>query len=216
MQIGQLRSSDIGESWGKTIALQAGTMVTNPSFDKKDGIITLTSGEKFSSNEAYYIECKVMKTTNSQTIALKLINDAIDSNYIQLGMLNIPAKANDNDKTETVRLCFKPTSGSYSKLLFFLYSEGKEGSNLESTINGYTVSNLITSTISTETFGSIVQLGVQAKPGFKFVIDGEEIEVGRTGIYELPVEPYSIDYFGVINKNKDNFIIDYKFEEGGQ
>lgn len=59
---------------------------------------------------------------------------------------------------------------------------------------------------------SLIQIGVQSIPGLLMCIDGEEIRVGRTGIYEIN---YGIDikFLGFIIKNTDktNFILDYKY-----
>jgi hypothetical protein len=55
---------------------------------------------------------------------------------------------------------------------------------------------------------SIVQLGIQADPGFIFFINGEAMKMGRRGIFEAPVG-YEI---GQIAVSKGNYIIDYKYK----
>ena len=52
---------------------------------------------------------------------------------------------------------------------------------------------------------NIVQFGLQADPGFIFLINGEPMRVGRTGFFESP-EGYEISNVGV---TEPNFIIDY-------
>lgn len=55
---------------------------------------------------------------------------------------------------------------------------------------------------------NIVQFGLQADPGFIFLINGEPMRVGRTGFFESP-EGYEISNVGV---TEPNFIIDYKYK----
>ena len=53
-----------------------------------------------------------------------------------------------------------------------------------------------------------VQLGIQADPGFIFLINGEPIKIGRRGFFEAP-EGYEITDIAV---TEPNFIMDYKYE----
>ena len=52
----------------------------------------------------------------------------------------------------------------------------------------------------------VYHLGIQAKPGTIFIMNGKEFEIGITGIYEIEQIFITSLYF---NKNIDNAIIDY-------
>lgn len=54
----------------------------------------------------------------------------------------------------------------------------------------------------------IKHLGIQAKPGTLFNIDGKRVYVGLTGMYEI----YDIEISTLYVKNTDNIIIDYTVE----
>lgn len=54
----------------------------------------------------------------------------------------------------------------------------------------------------------IKHLGIQAKPGTLFNINGKGVYVGLTGIYEI----YDIEISELYVKSTDNIIIDYTIE----
>lgn len=56
---------------------------------------------------------------------------------------------------------------------------------------------------------SLDKIGVQAPPGSFFVINGEPIEIGRTGTYELIFNDIAVTSLKVLSDK--TFIIDYKY-----
>lgn len=56
---------------------------------------------------------------------------------------------------------------------------------------------------------TIRHLGIQAEPNTVFVMNGEEFEIGTTGIYEIEQVFITSLYF---NKDINNAIIDYVIE----
>lgn len=61
------------------------------------------------------------------------------------------------------------------------------------------------------TYKNITKLGIQARPFTYFLINKEPIRVGRNGIYEL--EGININSIYAAPLAKDNFIIDYRYED---
>ena len=59
---------------------------------------------------------------------------------------------------------------------------------------------------------SLLQIGVQSAPGLLMCINGEEIKVGRSGLYEI-LNGYKISFIGFIVEPDDNkyFILDYQY-----
>lgn len=67
------------------------------------------------------------------------------------------------------------------------------------------------------------QIGIQGPPGLLFVLNGEEMRIGRRGIYELCYDNISVSYIGFVLKESiftqatgdsaavDYFIMDYKY-----
>lgn len=111
-----------------------------------------------------------------------------------------------------IEIVFQP-NGTYNRVEFELirnasdYDSSPANLVIEN-VQLILVNNLLGGLINSDT---IIKLGVQSRPGFLMVIDGEAIKVGRTGIYQLH-EGVSIRYFGiVVTSDEDKFIIDYKY-----
>lgn len=114
--------------------------------------------------------------------------------------------------SRSIEIVFQP-NGTYDRVEFELirnasdYDSSPANLVIEN-VQLILVNNLLGSLINSDT---IIKLGVQSRPGFLMVIDGEAIKVGRTGIYQLH-EGVSIRYFGiVVTSDEDKFIIDYKY-----
>jgi len=52
------------------------------------------------------------------------------------------------------------------------------------------------------------KIGIQGQPGLMLNINGEEIRVGRTGIYEM-LDDLEITFLGVASTDYGFFLIDY-------
>ena len=60
------------------------------------------------------------------------------------------------------------------------------------------IGNLITNVFSVPV-NSLLKIGVQSRPGLVMCINGEEIHVGRTGIYEVKNGVVKVSFFGVVS-----------------
>ncbi|MGN0992861.1 MAG: hypothetical protein ACI4PE_02975 [Bacilli bacterium] len=60
--------------------------------------------------------------------------------------------------------------------------------------------------------GQLKQIGVQGPPGLQMCIDGEEIKIGRSGLYEIN-NGVVINFIGFVVTPDDNkyFILDYQY-----
>lgn len=60
--------------------------------------------------------------------------------------------------------------------------------------------------------GRLKQIGVQSAPGLQMCIDGEQVRIGRSGIYEIN-HGITIRFLGFIVQPNDNkyFILDYQY-----
>nr|DAD62367.1 MAG TPA: hypothetical protein [Caudoviricetes sp.] len=58
---------------------------------------------------------------------------------------------------------------------------------------------------------SLIKMGIQSRPGLLMCINGEEIHIGRTGIYEVKNGIITVDFFsvvtGAIPTNNINFLL---------
>lgn len=60
--------------------------------------------------------------------------------------------------------------------------------------------------------GRLKQIGVQSAPGLPMCIDGEQVRVGRSGIYEIN-HGITIRFLGFIVQPNDDkyFLLDYQY-----
>lgn len=161
--------------------------------------------KKFSNNLNYFIEGTFTKSKqHSQKINVYLINQESTAKY-NIATFNIDTDLSDNTeiKTEPFKIAFRPGK-SYDKLVFENIIDSVN-TNDKKFILSLTSAMQLRSITSGE---KIIQLGIQADPGFIFLMNGEPIKVGKRGFFESP-EGYEITDIAV---TEPNFIMDYKYE----
>lgn len=84
--------------------------------------------------------------------------------------------------------------------------------------NIYLMTNIIDTLASTYGLTELIRIGVQGPTGLMMSINGEQIKVGKTGIYELNDVNIKITYLGFALKENvlnvdgyDNFILDFEY-----
>ncbi len=84
--------------------------------------------------------------------------------------------------------------------------------------NIYLMTNIIDTLASTYGLVELIRIGVQGPTGLMMSINGEQIKVGKTGIYELNDINIKITYLGFALKENvlnvdgyDNFILDFEY-----
>ena len=167
--------------------------------------------ENFSNNFNYYIDGTITKSkSHPRKIRVYLTNQESTTKY-DIAVLNIGVdRIKDNkERTEPFKIAFRPGKSSYSRLVFENIADNLTTDNKKFKLEFKSALKL-GNILSGE---KVVQLGIQADPGFIFLINGEPIKVGRRGFFEAP-EGYEITDIAV---TEPNFIMDYKYEviEGG-
>jgi hypothetical protein len=147
---------------------------------------------------------------------LTLISDRVEDEH---SIKSLTAKAND-DSYVTFELIFTPNGNNYNQLVFLLartaYDYRVESRIMEVEIEEFsTINNIIADYLPCD---ELKKIGIQGPPGLMFVLNGEEFQLGRTGIYELCNDEIVVTYLGfVINDSKqttdgkDFFILDYRY-----
>lgn len=84
--------------------------------------------------------------------------------------------------------------------------------------NIYLITNIIDTFASTYGLTELIRIGVQGPTGLMMSINGEQIRIGKTGIYELNDINIKITYLGFALKENvlnvdgyDNFILDFEY-----
>ncbi len=187
-----------------------------------DNIISLTESLKPTEQNGargknYYIRFRIYKKINPQTIIIKLIN----ANNTQ-NLKTIVVNAGRETEYSTYEMIISPNN-DYNQIKFELQRE-LEDYNKENTDGTYgrickmevirldEVYNIINYLKDIINKSSLLQIGVQSAPGLLMCINGEEIRVGRSGLYEI-LNGYKVTFIGFIVEPNDNkyFILDYQY-----
>lgn len=169
----------------------------------------------------YYIKFKVYKKANPQTIKIKLVNTNKTSDNIQV-LKNIVVEGGRESDYSLYEIVISPNN-TYNRILFELQREledyniiNQDGTygricniHIDRLDEIYNVMNYLSPSINKT---SLLQIGVQSAPGLLMCINGEEIKVGRSGLYEI-LNGYKISFIGFIVEPDDNkyFILDYQY-----
>lgn len=226
--IGQLRRNQIN-SYSTALSYRQDLIRNeNSIIDFYDQCMYLSGANIVSSIYSYYLKFEVTQLPEViQEFSIKLQSDEVTVDNIQ----NIRSfVVKQGLGTTTFELIFTPNS-NYNQIIFELkrmaldfYTDNGDGTsgrimNIK-ILRFDRVINVISSYLAKNFPGmtSLKKIGIQGPPGLLFCIDGEEIRIGRSGIYELYNEDITISYIGFIIKDslftqdgKDFFIMDFKY-----
>lgn len=233
-KFGQFRATQVS-NYLKTLKYKLQDNLTTAPFSQaiqfKDKVIELNgTGNILESTDntrtksrSYFIQYKIYKQVdNEQIIDVKLTNTNKQSDNIQeLKTIRVP----QGNPTEfvTFDLVISPNS-TYNQINFILNriskdysienSDGTYGRDINMEINHFDeIINIIDTYLSSEIENKKIlkQIGIQGPPGMVMCIDGEEIRIGRSGIYEIN-NGINISFLGfIIHDNDKYFILDYQY-----
>lgn len=227
-QIGQLRRNQI-DSYSTALSYRQDLIRNeNSIIDFYDQCMYLSGANVVSSIYSYYLKFEVTQLPEViQEFSIKLQSDEVTIDNMQ-NIRSFVVKQGI-DKT-TFELIFTPNS-NYNQIVFELKrlaldfytnnGDGISGRIMKIKILQFDrIINVISSYLAKNYPGmtSLKKIGIQGPPGLLFCIDGEEIRIGRSGIYELYNEDINISHMGFIIKDslftqdgKDFFIMDFKY-----
>lgn len=227
-QIGQLRRNQIS-SYSTALSYRQDLIRNeNSIIDFYDQCMYLRGANIVSSIYSYYLKFEVTQLPEvTQEFSIRLQSDEVTVDNIQ----NIRSfVVKQGLGTTTFELIFTPNS-NYNQIVFELkrlaldfYTDNGDSTSgriMKIKILQFDrVTNVISSYLAKSYPGmtSLKKIGIQGPPGLLFCIDGEEIRIGRSGIYELYNKDIAISYMGFIIKDslftqdgKDFFIMDFKY-----
>jgi hypothetical protein len=231
--IGQLRRSEIS-SYDEDIIYEQGLIDTeNSILTFKNQYLLLKGSNIVNSLYTYYLKFRVKQRTDlPQNFTLTLQSSEVTSdNTEELRTYNVKQGL---DGYTTFELIFSPNA-TYNEIIFDLRRESLDFYTTTIIDTGESVSgrimeieivefkrltNVITSYLAKNFSGltELKKIGIQGPPGLLFTINGEEIQIGRSGIYELYNNDIIITYIGFVIKDslytqdgKDYFIMDFKY-----
>lgn len=208
----------------------------------RDWAISLNGSNTFQYENNYYVKLKIKnqkeKIQNSdgtqsyvnetqRTFTISLGNDTTGTEQF-LKSITLPVE--EEARVANIELIFTPNI-TFSKIIIrmdrnaidfglsyiennitytgrkFILGENEESDSEDFKI--YSITNK-----KPESVKSFNKIGVQGPPGLLMCINGQEIRVGPSGIYETR-NGYKINFIGFIVKDdRDNFILDYQYQEG--
>lgn len=173
---------------------------------------------EFSSGTYYYLNFKIQTLDSSQTFYLKLqkVSDTRIEKEQFIKTIVVP------QDPEEVYISFEviiAPNSTYNQLIWelqrtredYTVHEGEDQINGRRTfveVESFgTVNNKINSSIS-----PLAKIGIQGPPSLLMCINGEQIRIGKSGIYEIN-NSIPITFVGFIPKENDYFIVDYEYGE---
>lgn len=186
------------------------------------------TGNKMNKQNYYYLNFSVKKMNSIQNFYLKLKNltqsddDFSDNNEQIIAEFTVPQSTIEDDWTD-FEIIIAPNK-TYGQLYWDLRRtisndylstsdmqvEGAIGRKMTIVINQFAIIKNIVKDIN-----KIVKIGVQGPPSLLMCINGEQIRIGKTGIFEINEDNVSISFVGFIPKVKNDileyFIMDYEY-----
>ncbi len=188
---------------------------------------------KMNKQSYYYLDFSVKKMTSAQTFYLKLKNftdedyeentSSEENNEQIIAELTVPKTASTEDEWVNFEVIIAPNK-SYGQLYWDLRRtissdyraasdlevEGVIGRRMQIVINKFAIIKNVIQNIN-----KVVKIGVQGPPSLLMCINGEQIRIGKTGIFEINEQNVSISFVGFVPKIKNGimeyFIMDYEY-----
>lgn len=159
-----------------------------------------TQSKYYKSLQPYYFYGVIKYKSSQQRINIKLVNyaddpDNADTKTQFVKSITVPASTSSEIQYYTVEFIFKPIA-NFDSLLF----EAESGSSIK--LGCIDISEINDIIKNNNYFGvkgsSLIRFSIQAIPGFLMCLNGEEIRVPRSGIYEVKNGIILIDSFAPV------------------
>ena len=197
--------------------------------DFYDPILYLTADNVIDSLNSYYMSFNVNQIPDrDQKFTIELRNkEPLSEDTQTIRTFEIPKGVG----TVPFELIFNPNA-TYDSIVFLLrrdaldyqqYNEdGTNGRFLQVTVDRFDrILNIVDTELKVlfpKIINGLKKIGIQGPPGLLFVLNGEEMRVGRSGIYELYYDDITIKYIGFVLKKSlitqdglDYFLMDFKY-----
>ena len=154
------------------------------------------------SSEYYYFRGQIKRMTAPQTFVIKLVNfNDTGTGSVEQFIKQITVQGGDREEWVSVEFIFHPVV-AFDTILF----------QLQRTIDDYrtfarypkidyqqlgSINNIINSKIDIGI--SLLKIGVQSHPGLTLCINGEELHISRSGVFEIKNGVIPVTFFSVTN-----------------
>lgn len=222
--IGQIRRNQIS-SYANSVSYTLGTISNTVQIGSSTTKFTDPCiYSSVTAENSYYLRFKIKQRTDGvQDFTIVLSSEDTDTGNVTEQTVKSFSVPNGIEET-VFELIFTPNA-VYNRIELELQRETTdyktEARLMDVEILAFQSINNIISTYLQSKFDGLKNLkkvGIQGPPGLLFTLNGEEMRIGRTGLYELYNENVTITYLGFVIKEsnlvpdgKDFFILDFKY-----
>lgn len=183
--------------------------------------------QQFSDSQVYYLHAKVKRLNSDFTLNILLVKLTDDENEFssqflksinvkgmpELQVVNQPADGiltlsnEEESKWHDIEVIFKPNTNEYDYIVFQMVRTNNSNLGFPTIIYQELslVNNYKTNSIDVGgNVGKVIKFGIQAEPGTVMCINGQEIHVGKSGIYEIRNGIIYLDYFSIVQAGVEN------------
>lgn len=161
--------------------------------------------EALTAGRNYYFHGKIKRLNSLQKFYIKLVNftdNAADSTEAKEQYIKtVVIQDGDENEWVDIEFVFTPLI-PFDTILFQLQREASDyKDHARIPIIVYEELNMVNNIISSQIANGVnlLKIGVQARPGLMMCINGEEVHVGRTGIYEIKNGVITVSFFSVVS-----------------
>lgn len=174
----------------------------------KDECVQITGG--LTKDVNYYFHGKIKRMSTTQTFDIKLVNYSDSKSDVQY-IKTIDILSGKDSEWVSVDFIFTPAA-NFDTIVFELRRIREDFSETQPRfpIIIYQELSIVNNIISTHLFTNetevveLTKIGVQSHPGLMMCINGEQIYIGKTGIYELRNGVVKATMFSVVNPAVEN------------
>lgn len=216
--VDQFRSTQVGaNNYLNNMGFSMSTVTTQGGIKDFTDVCLNVSGNLVP-GESYYLKFTVnQKTELDQDFSIILKNRTTGDTSITQRVKSYKTIAGENNNKIAYEFVFTPNS-TYNQIVFQLQRKDIDyfvpRKMIVDVIKLCRVTNIIDTSLKVKhpELVYLKKIGVQGPTGMMFVLNGEEIKIGRTGIYELYSDLIQITFLGfILDNDKTFFTVDYQY-----
>lgn len=158
-------------------------------------------GKALNSENIYYLHAKIKRMTSDMTIYVQLANyNSTPAQRTTQYLQTINIQRGNNSEWYDFEIIFKPLTDNFDCIVFQLQRTVADfsGDGYRVPIILYEELSIIKNFKTNLTDNRIIKMGIQARPGILMCINGQEIHIGKNGIYEIRNGIIYVDYFSIV------------------
>lgn len=184
-----------GEAKQRQTLQDIGTMNAEEAKSYQDECVKI-SNRKLEKGVNYYFHGKIKRMSSVQSFDVKLVNyENITSNVVQWVKKIVVQSGDENDIVD-IEFIFTPAA-DFDTILFEMVRTSADTPNQRQATIIYEELSIINNILPEKR--KVLHIGVQSQPSILLCVNGQEMRVGRSGMYELNHPSLYITKFSVVH-----------------